>query len=294
MTGPFPVVGVAAEFAHAFRRGAHQVDIAIPLIDEYQELVALKKRAYLTHQVVCRIGIAGIDGRDDALRFGGPLRSAQPLQGIFHLRGDVFNFHQEVGIQAPGRYLFLFAPGIESVMQVIMLHGAGGSDRLVPAMMVRKDQPLVAHDLAGTTAAENNDGVLDGSLIDAIELRCGELKPFFYHVIIDLLAQQERKPHAFIGKHAKQKGGQHYRQKKLFWHNVNFCSNKPTAKTNISIDAGQDYLTSFTSTSSTSRVLALISKLCSELSLKLRMVSVSLPCGTASAISNFLSNFLSE
>jgi hypothetical protein len=44
MTGPFPVVGISAEFADAFRRSAYQADIFITFIDENQVLVAFEHR----------------------------------------------------------------------------------------------------------------------------------------------------------------------------------------------------------------------------------------------------------
>src|ERR1700733_2354999 len=185
MPGPFPVIGIAAELAHAFRRGAYQAYIAIPLIDEYQELIAFEQRADLADHAFSRVGIAAIDGGDHALRFSGAIRPTQSLQGIFHLRGDVFYLQQEVDIQPPGGDLFFLVPGIESVMEIVMLDGTGRGDRLISAVMIGKDQSLAADDLAGAAPAENNDGVLDGSLIDAIELRRGELKPLFHHIVID-------------------------------------------------------------------------------------------------------------
>jgi hypothetical protein len=81
-----------------------------------------------------------------------------------------------------------------------MIYGACLRNGAVTAVMIGEDKSFVAYDLTGASAAEYNDGIFYGSLVDAVQLFFGEFKPFFYHVGIYLLAKQHGQPHAFIGK----------------------------------------------------------------------------------------------
>ena len=73
--------------------------------------------------------------------------------------------------------------------------------------MVGKDQSAAADDFPGAASVENDNGIFKGSLVDAVELFAGKLQAFFYHIIVDLLAKQHGKPHAFFG-HGSYQGTQ--------------------------------------------------------------------------------------
>lgn len=57
-------------------------------------------------------------------------------------------------------------------------------------MVVGEDQTLGAYDLAGASATEDDDSILQRWFVDIIELILGEYQPFFLHIIIYLLAEQ--------------------------------------------------------------------------------------------------------
>jgi hypothetical protein len=67
-------------------------------------------------------------------------------------------------------------------------------------VVVGEEEALCADDLAGAAAAEDDDGVLDGGLVDVVELVFGEFETAFDHVVVHLLPEEHGQPHAFVGR----------------------------------------------------------------------------------------------
>ena len=55
-------------------------------------------------------------------------------------------------------------------------------DIAVSAVMVGEEQTFVRDDFSGAAASEQDDGVLEGSLVDAVDVFSGEFEPFGLHV----------------------------------------------------------------------------------------------------------------
>jgi hypothetical protein len=71
-------------------------------------------------------------------------------------------------------------------------------DVTVATVMVRKEQALIRDYLARTAASEKDDGILEGSLVDTINVLCGKFETLRLHIGY-ALGDQGRQPHAFVG-----------------------------------------------------------------------------------------------
>ena len=87
-----------------------------------------------------------------------------------------------------GRDLFSFVTGIESITEVVMFHITGGSDCIVSAVVIGKDQSFRTHDLTGTATTKDDDRIFQRCFVDIIELVFGEFEAFFHHIVINLLS----------------------------------------------------------------------------------------------------------
>ena len=83
-------------------------------------------------------------------------------------------------------------------------------DAAVAAVVVGNQQALLGDHLTGAAAAEMDDGVFEGSLVDGIDFLGGELAACGLEVFSVELFQERQKPHSFIGKGAGRDGqGRH-------------------------------------------------------------------------------------
>ena len=80
-----------------------------------------------------------------------------------------------------------------------MLRGGEGLDLAVAAVVVRDEQAGAGDDLRGAAAAELDDGVLDGRMVDAVDLVGGEAGAEVAERVCVHFLQQREQPHAFIG-----------------------------------------------------------------------------------------------
>jgi hypothetical protein len=63
--------------------------------------------------------------------------------------------------------------------------------------MVGQEQSVRRYEFTGTAAPEQDDGVFEGSLVDAVDVLRGEAEAFGLHVA-DPLRDQGGKPHALV------------------------------------------------------------------------------------------------
>lgn len=67
-------------------------------------------------------------------------------------------------------------------------------------MVVGEDEAIVGHNLARASASEDDDGVLDGAVVDAVDLLGREAAAFLLHDIDVVAAQEAENPHTLVGK----------------------------------------------------------------------------------------------
>ena len=71
-------------------------------------------------------------------------------------------------------------------------------DAAVSAVVVGENQTLAGNHLSGTSAAENHDSVLQGRVVDVVDLFCCELAAVLLHGLDVHLLKKRQQPHSFV------------------------------------------------------------------------------------------------
>ena len=215
MTRPHPIIGVAAELADRLRGRTDQTHIGELLDNECEEPVAAEKRIDLDDH-------AGILSHEP---FGQRLAVFVGDLLVFILsgrRGDVAehigrNVHDPAdephGKPGSGQLLGL-RHGPETVLQVVVLDGRKLLNGTEPAVVVGEQQSLGGDDLTRTTVAEDNDGILERRLVDAVNILGGEFATPLFHLPDIHLLKVGQEPHALVGESRNRCGQSREQQKK--------------------------------------------------------------------------------
>ena len=81
-----------------------------------------------------------------------------------------------------------------------MLYGAEALDDAVAAVVVGQQQALRRNDFACAAASEMHDGILEGRMVDIVDVRCRQLAAHLLHGFDVHLLEQREQPHAFVGR----------------------------------------------------------------------------------------------
>ena len=188
--------------------------------DEEEILVAVVEGFHIGRQSFVGIGIIRDDllgiGPDHGVALGFGHRRDISCQDLVR---DVFHAFQEADCQSFIRELLAAVHSPEAVFQVVVLHAAVALDIAVAAVVVRQQEAFVGDELSGAAAAEQDDGILQRGLIDAIDIFGGEAKSLRLHVA-DPLGDQGREPHAFIGISAHRAHQQETQKQECFFHEI--------------------------------------------------------------------------
>ena len=112
---------------------------------------------------------------------------------------DVGHALQEADGQPRAGELLLAGHGEVAVFQVVVLRGGKGLDIAVAAVVVGHQQAASGDDLSGASAAELDDGVLDGGMGDAVDLLRGEPGAEVAQGVAVHFLQQRQEPHSLVG-----------------------------------------------------------------------------------------------
>ena len=194
MAGPHPVVGVAAELAGGCRRGAHEADVSVDFGDnQIVDIVVVEADdAHLAVGVL----LAGLGDQLAAVLAGR------------NLVRDVGHALQETDGQARAGDFLLAGHGEVAVLEVVVFGGGKRLDAAVAAVVVGHQQAAAGDELAGAAAAELDDGVLDGSVIDAVDLFRREAGSEIAQGVAVHFLDQREEPHPFVGA----QGGRHQKE----------------------------------------------------------------------------------
>ena len=190
MTRPHPVVGLAAELSYGCRRRAHETYVGIFLIDDYVVNVPVVEGLELSLSIrdVSLDHLAErVCGCDESLA----LKTLKVL-------GDVGHTLEEKYGESRNRELFAALHCPVAILEVVVLRGRKALDAAVAAVVVSYEETLVRDYLSGAAAAELDDCILEGRVVDVIDVFC---RQFAAHVLHDLavhLLEQRQKPHALI------------------------------------------------------------------------------------------------
>ena len=212
MAGPHPVVRIPAELADRAWRSPHQADVAIDLIDEEEVLVAVVERLHRSLQspaagagLLHELRAAGPD-------HGVPPRGRRPVGDLLQDDGrHILHPIQETDRQSRAGQFLLARHRPEAVFQVVVLDAAVPCDLVIAAVVVGQQQPLRGNEFARAAAAEEHDRVLEGSLVDAVDIFRAQAEALGLHVG-DAAADQRRQPHPLIrpqhGRKSQRQGHQ--------------------------------------------------------------------------------------
>ena len=194
MAGPHPVVGVAAELAGGCRRSAHEPDVTVDLGDDQVVDVVVVE----TDDADLAVGVGLLGCRDQVLA---ALAGGDLVRHVGHAL-------QEADREARAGQLLVAGHGEVAVLEVVVLGGGERLDVAVAAVVVGHEQAAAGDDLAGAAAAELDDGVLDGRVVDAVDLLRGEPGAEVAQGVAVHLLEQRQQPQALVGA----QGGRHQQQ----------------------------------------------------------------------------------
>ncbi len=205
LTGPHPVVGLAAELTHRLGNGEYQSQVGEVAIGGGIELVALVER--LDFEAQRRVfGLHpfrhGILQRVEQL--GTLVARLVLITQLHHLVGNVVLVDHEAHEHVFVRQLLLVGLGIEAVQHVVVLHGGVAADGLEAAMVVGEYQSVGRYHHTRAVAREVDNGVLDG-MVAIVEVVVSHLKTFLLHALIDSWRQVVECPHAFVGTRGQER-----------------------------------------------------------------------------------------
>ena len=98
-----------------------------------------------------------------------------------------------------------------------MLDAAVPLDVAVAAMVVRQEESFIRYYLSGASSAEQDHGILQGCLVDAVDVFGSELEAVFLHVR-NALGDQGWKPHPFVRKDVIEREGEENEQEQGLFH----------------------------------------------------------------------------
>ena len=208
MARPHPVVRISAEFSDGRGRCPDQADIPVDPEQEEEVLVAIEQgfdlcfkafsagRRFLDQPV-------GIDPDD-----GIPLRfTHRGIEALENLLRHIVHPFQETDCQSFIRKLLRAVHRPEAILQVVVFHAAVLLDVTVAAVMIRQQQSLRGNQLTRTAGTEQDDGILERSLVHAVYIFGRQLETFGLHVS-DPLGYKRRQPHTLVGPQRQDKGQQ--------------------------------------------------------------------------------------
>ena len=200
MARPHPVVGIGPEFSYRGRRCADEADVL---------------ECFGNYQIICVVIVEALHS-GIAVRVLGNSLSHKPVDGCLYCRVrihaflcgglacffDVFRhvrhaFHKGYG-KAFARQFLIEVHCPVAVVEVVVLDGAQFLDAGVAAVVVRHQEPVRRDDFPGTSSAELYDGILQGSVVDAVNVFGAQFEAHFLHRSDVHFLEQREQPHSFV------------------------------------------------------------------------------------------------
>ena len=185
---PDPVVRVAAKLTDRRGRCTHQAHIVVLAIDKEELLVAV---VHLLDRGAVALPL-GLRRGNDRLR----------LLALSDAVGHLLHADQDAHIEPLVGELLLAVARPEAVGEVVVLDRGVELNGVVAAVVVRQHQALLRDDLSRAEAAKEHHGVLHRGLVDAVDVRFGQLEALCAH-LADAVGHQARQPHALVGRHGQ-------------------------------------------------------------------------------------------
>ena len=194
-------VGVATVLAHALGRSGHETHVAVVLVREDVELVAVVHGLHVVAVGGVCLHVLFLDG----VKFRCHGRAALAFRHVVvdlaeHALGDVVDAHEEAHKEVLDVHFLVFGLGPKPVRQVIVLRRAEALDGAVRTVVVGEHQALRRNDLRrAAPAVQTHDGVLQGGVVDVVDVLGAQTQASLLHAcFVDALKHVEE-PHALVG-----------------------------------------------------------------------------------------------
>ena len=128
------------------------------------------------------------------------------ILGLLHNGGDILHGDEEGDAEARSGDFLARILGPVAVHQVVVLVGGKALDAAVAAVVIGNHQTLGRYHLSRATAAELDDGVFEGRLVNGIDFLRRELAARSLEVLLVHLVQEGQEPHSFVGQSAHRDG----------------------------------------------------------------------------------------
>ena len=199
MARPHPIVGVAAKLADVAWRAAHETDIGVDLVE--QQVVFVTQEIGFDADFIRSLFLDRGDDFFDVLVNLGLTFSLRHVDSDAsqHFFSHIAHLAEEDDAEAGAGQLLAAVHGPETVGEVIVFYRTVLLNVIVAAMMVGEQQAIVADDFTCASAAEEYDGILQATVVDAVDVISGDFHAHFLHLFLVVL-KQHGDPHAFTGE----------------------------------------------------------------------------------------------
>ena len=198
MTGPHPVVGVAAKLPDRCGRRKGEAHVGEDVVDDEVVPITLVEGDHLHGGVLVPTVLLGdllAGGADRTIL----LHRVRLLSRRLHdAGGDVDRLPEVLDLKPLDRELLRGAVGDEAIGDVVVLHGADALDGAEAAVVIGEDKPLVGCGDAGAAAAEDHHRIGDAGVGVGEELGRVDLQPKLFHPLDILLLQLIEDPHPLV------------------------------------------------------------------------------------------------
>ena len=186
MARPHPVVGLSAEFTHGCGRSPDETNVPVGLVDdEILDIVIVE-----VFQNGAGVGVVFLGGLADGFS-GLPdglcylvfevLAAFELFPGLFFSffddGGHVGHAYEEGDGKAGDRKFLALVHCPVAVLEIVVFIGGKALDAAVAAMVVGYEKAVLGDHLSGAAASELDDRILEGRMVDAVDLVGGKPAP---------------------------------------------------------------------------------------------------------------------
>ena len=234
---PHPVVRVSSELAYRRRRCSDETDILECLVKDKIPYVFIVERYYVCFAMrvflFCLLAqlpffllkCVMYDEVHVTVRILVCLSCL--LFGLEQFVGHIFHAFEKCYRQAFHRKLFSAVHCPVSVLKIVMLDRTQFLDTCVAAVVVCQQQAFVGDDFPGTASSELHYRILDGRMVDIVNLFCRKAASGLSHCFDIHPVDEGKQPHSFVrfGWHCRSHGNCENQIFNLFhfiWISLNF------------------------------------------------------------------------
>ena len=145
------------------------------------------------------------------------------LAACLEVSGYIFHVFQECYAEPFHWKFFRPVHGPVSICQIVMVHTAELLDAGISAMMVGHQQTFVGDDFSGASSSELHYRILEGRVVDAVNLVRAQAASCLFESLSVHFLQQREHPHSFVCPDSRCKYCQDSQKTNKFLHIMSVC-----------------------------------------------------------------------